>query len=118
MNSMEDYSKLQTSDNMPVFFTGLTETVNNETKLPSVCILCKNTVSSKFKNNDSLKNSQTHNGCENCARNFNIIKEALSSLSKISSLPPVPIPEKPPSEICATTKITEHCNTSNVLISK
>lgn len=91
MNSTENINISQPPGNMPVFFTGLAETVKNEPKKPLLCILCGSSLINNTKNkDDSLKRTDDCNGCENCAKNFNNIKEALAMLSKISSTPITP----------------------------
>lgn len=88
MNSIKNDNKRLSSENLPVFFTGLTETVKKETKVPLLCILCGSSLVNKAKNNgNSLEKTNSYNGCENCAKNFDNIKAALELLSKISSNP-------------------------------
>lgn len=85
MNFTENLQTKQPGGNLPVFFTGLTESVKNEPKMPLLCILCGSSLASNTRNVDnSTNNGQNSKGCENCAKNFENLKKALSLLSNIS----------------------------------
>lgn len=90
MNSMD---KRQSSSNLPVFCTGLAENIKKEPKIPLLCILCGSSLANNLKSTDDSLKTDNYNGCEQCAKNFSNLKDALALLSNVSAIPPTP-PQK------------------------